>query len=356
MKKSILNLSALAVMLVVLFTACEDDEPKGAYEDGAFIVNEGAFGNSNASVSFYSYGADAVTNNVFQLANDRTLGDVAQSLTINGDEAYIAINASNKIEVVNSNTFKSTQTISEVPGPRYIEVKDSKAYISCWGDNSVKIYDLNSYSLIKSISVASGPEKMAFAANNLYVANTGGWGTDSTVSVIDLDKEEVIASINVKYSPRDIEVDKDGNLWVLCFGKVVYEAVEPWGILEESPSMLYKIDPNTNTVSKSIELFANQHPAVLEIDNDGETLYVGGGFGFGGIYSITEASSTTTKIIDDYAYGLGYDAKSEKLFVSVAPNYTAAGQLIRYETDGTKLGDYQVGIGPNGISFKNAKQ
>lgn len=358
MMKSInfFKFSALLLGFALVFTSCEDDEPAGAYADGAFITNEGAFGNSNGSVSFYSYGANTVTNNIFNLVNDLTLGDVVQSLTVAGDKAYIAVNGSNKVEVVNENTFESLQTIEQVPGPRYIATSGSKGYITCWGDNTVKVFDLNSNVVTKSIPVGAGPEKMAIANNQLYVANSGGWGADSVVSVINLETEEVVASLDVKYSPRDIEVDSDGNLWVLCYGKVVYDPVT-YALVEQTPAMVYKIDGSSNTVVASVELFADQHPTTLEIDNDGSTLYFGGGFGFGGIYSlvIDGTTATKTKIIDDYAYGFAYDGNTSKLFVTVAPNFTGAGELIRYETNGTKLGTYSVGIGPNGASMKNAK-
>jgi YVTN family beta-propeller protein len=358
MKKSVMffKFSALLLGFALVFTSCDDEEPVGAYSDGAFITNEGGFGNSNGSVSFYSYGANTVTNNIFSLVNDRTLGDVVQSLTINGDKAYIAVNGSNKVEIVDKNTFKSIQTIEEVPSPRYIATSGSKAYVSCWGDNSVKAIDLNSYTFSKSIAVGSGPEKMTIANNKLYVVNSGGWGADSLVSVIDLETEEVIASVTVKYSPRDIEVDAEGNLWVLCYGKVVYDP-ETWALVEQTPSMIYKINGNSNSVVASIELFADQHPTTLDINNDGSTLYFGGGFGFGGIYSLVINGSTATynKIIEDYAYGFSYDSNTDKIFVTVAQDFTNAGELIRYETNGTKLDTYTVGIGPNGVSFKNAK-
>ena len=197
---------------------------------------------------------------------------------------------------------------------------------------------------------------MAIVNNKLYVANTGGWSTDSTISVIDIATEEVVASIPVKYSPRDLVVDKDGFIWALCFGKVVYDP-DTYALLEETPSMVYKIDPANNTILMEVKLFNNQHPTTLDIDKDGSTLYFGGGYGFGGVYSliVEGTSATANQIIADFAYGFAYDNNSDKLFVLVAPDFSGAGELLRYSTDGNKIGSYSVGIGPNGASFKNTK-
>jgi YVTN family beta-propeller protein len=358
MKKSITLTKIGVLFLSALFvlSSCEDDKPKGAYEDGVFITNEGAFGNNNGSVSFYSYGADNVTNNIFITKNERALGDVVQSICTTDEKAFIVVNNSNKVEVVDRNTFKEIQTIEDVSGPRYMASTGTKGYLSCWGDNTVKVIDLNSMSVSKSIPVGAGPEKMLIANNKLFVANAGGWGTDSTISVIDITTEAIVASIPVKYSPRDLALDKDGYIWALCFGKVVYDPIS-YALVEETPSMIYKIDATTNTVLLEIKLFDTQHPTTLDIDKDGSTLYFGSGFGFGGIYKlIVEGSSATaTQIAADYAYGFAYDQNSDILFVLVAPDFSGAGTLFRYATDGTKLGEYSVGIGPNGASFKNAK-
>jgi YVTN family beta-propeller protein len=339
-----------------MFSSCEDDGSEGAYTDGIFITNEGAFGNSNGSISFYSYGSDAVTNNIFKTVNSRDLGDVVQSIKVSGDKAFIAVNASNKVEVVNSTTFEELATVEGVTGPRFVEVSGDKAYVSCWGDNTIKIIDLSTYSITKSIAVGAGPEKMVISDNKLYVANSGGWGTDSIISVIDLSTEEVVADIQVNYCPRDFAVDMDGLIWVLCYGKVVYDPTT-YALLEETSSMLYRINPTINEIKTETKLFDSQHPTTLDINNDGTILFIGGGYGFEGIYNLPleGPEPITTKIIDDYAYGFAYDESSEKLFVMTAPDFTSAGVMYRYSTDGTKLGTYSVGIGPNGTSLKNTK-
>ena len=339
--------------LTLFITSCDKEESSGEYADGVFIANEGGFGNNNGSVSFYSYSADSVYNNIFYSVNNRSLGDVVQSVTVHNNKAYIVVNNSNKVEIADKNTFQEAGVISDVSLPRYLIAQGNTGYLSCWGDNSVKVINLETNTVTQSVTVASGPEKMCIVNDKLYVVNTGGYSVDSIVSVIDLASLEVVENIIVKYSPQDIVVDKDNKIWVLCFGKVVYDVVDPYPIIEESASKIYKIDPESDAVVLEGELFQNQHPIQLEVSNDG-TLYLGGGYTFAGIYrlEIEGGSGALTQIIADYVYGLNINPGTNILYTLQAPTYTDPGILKRYELDGTLLGTYECGIGPNSASFK----
>ena len=340
--------------LLLLTTSCDKEESSGEYADGVFIANEGGFGSNNGSISFYSNNTDSVYNNIFYSVNNRSLGDVVQSVTVHKNKAYIVVNNSNKVEIADKNTFQEEGVISDVSLPRHFIAQENTGYLSCWGDNSVKVIDLETNTVTQSIPVATGPEKMCIVGNKLYVVNTGGYSVDSVVSVIDLTSLEVVKNIIVKYSPQDIVVDKNNKIWVLCFGKVVYDIVDPYPIIEESPSKIYEIDPETDEWILEGELFQDQHPTQLEISNDG-VMYLGGGYTFCGIYrlEIEGGSGTLTQIVADYVYGLNIDPESNILYTLQAPSYTDPGKLKRFELDGTLLGTYECGIGPNSASFKS---
>lgn len=342
------------IVFLLFLTRCSDETPKGEYEDGVYIVNEGT--NENGSISFYNYGSDEVFNQVFKTKNERVLGTFVQSMKLHHDNAYIVVNGSNKVEVVNRYTMEEKGVIDEVSSPRYIETKGNKGYVSCWTDNSVKIVDLETFTVTKTLPVASGPEKMLIKGNSLYVVNSGGWSYDSIVSVIDLNSEEVIKSIQVAYTPMDIVEDKSGNIWVLCAGKTVYNWEPPYNLLEESPSKVVKIDPATNEVVLEISLFADQHPNCLETDNEAENLYFGGGYAFTGIYKLDVSSvqPVATEIVKDMVYGFNIDKETDVIFACISTDFTKSGTLKRYDLNGSELGTYTVGIGPNGTALKKA--
>ncbi|MGD2035472.1 MAG: hypothetical protein PVF73_10475, partial [Bacteroidales bacterium] len=226
-------------------------------------------------------------------------------------------------------------------------------YISCWGDNSVKIVDLVTHEITGSVAASSGPDKMVIQNNKLYILNSGGWGVDSTITVVNVNTNEVTGSIEVKYTPTDLVVDPQGDIWVLCFGKIIYGTEDPYPILEETASKLYRIDTETDRVTEEETLFEDQHPMHLEIDNAG-VLYIGGGYTFDGIWSIQEdmLPGSRNKIISgDYAYGFNIDPNTNVLYLTFAPSYTSPGIIKRYTANGTLLGEYECGIGPNGVVF-----
>src|SRR5690606_28464601 len=104
------------------------------YQYGYFVLNEGTFGNADASVTFI--GDNGVVHpDIFQTVTGNPLGDLAQSMAFEGDNAYIVVNGSNKIEVVNRFTFESEATLSSsLENPRYIAFANGKGFVSNWGD------------------------------------------------------------------------------------------------------------------------------------------------------------------------------------------------------------------------------
>src|SRR6218665_607497 len=83
------------------FVSCSDNdddnnEPRGNYDGGVIILNEGNNGTPNATVSYLSTDLQ-IENNVFSTINpDKVTGDTAQNIGFNGDNAYLVLNGSNK--------------------------------------------------------------------------------------------------------------------------------------------------------------------------------------------------------------------------------------------------------------------
>ncbi|RLD73838.1 MAG: hypothetical protein DRJ10_17410, partial [Bacteroidetes bacterium] len=304
MKK--INLLSLILLFVstVLFQSCDKTEsvPKGIYDGGVFITNEGAFGKGNASVSFYSFSDDAVVNNIFEKANGRTLGDVVQSISFVNDKAYICVNASNKIEIAGKYDFKELGVINDLTSVRYFTNDNStKGYATVWGDNGqVKVIDLTSNQVSKSIDVGNGPEQMVIISDKLYVANSGGYGSDNTISVINTITDELIKTITLDADiPIDLIADKNENLWILCSGN------PSWASTGNTAAKLIKMDTETDAVIASVILTQSTHPKNIAFSSDGNYIYYGGGYGFDGIYKIdlTTLSVPTSPFISKGFYG-----------------------------------------------------
>ena len=356
-------LMMLALASVLLFSACEkestkeDDkkppveEDKG-YSEGVLIANEGSFGAGNGSISYFDNDKKDVTNKLFNTVNNLPLGDVVQSVYRGETNTYICVNASNKVEVVNSKTFETIATISNLPLPRYAVEKDGKLYVSCWGNGGqVKIIDVASNSVTDSIMVGTGPEAVVIIENNLYVANSGGFALDSTITIVDLSNNSVSSIDLGAYNPSSMTVNADNNLCILAKGNVIYDA--NWTPIGHNPSKLITISATANTISTTVDLFSDKHPAHLAISKNKESIYYGGGYGFDGIYKIDYNATTapSSALISGMYYGFLVNNTSDNIFALEAAA-GSNGKLIRYSNDGTKIDEFEVGIFPNGGTSK----
>ena len=326
----------------------EDNQSKGDFQTGVFILNEGNFSKANGSITFLNLSTAEVTHDIFgRVNNDRALGDVVQSMTIDGDKSFIAVNNSNKIEVVNANTFESQATI-DLSLPRSFIVHNGKGYATEWVSfietGRVSVIDLNDYSITATIPAGFGADKMIAVGEHLFVSNN----LTNTVSVIDFTTEEVIETIEVGNSPAAFVKDRNGKLWVICSGGY-NENFEPL-----NDGKLVQLDPVDFAVIKSIET-GSQISSQLLIDNAGEHLF----FSISNrIYRINindNVVPTEPFILEENAsgfYGLGMDPVTEWIYASDALGFSANGKVYRYNEAGEKIDVISAGIGPNNFVFK----
>lgn len=332
----------------LFFTSCNDgDDPKpaGKYDNGVFINNEGVFGKGNGSVSFYDNEKDSVYNEVFKNENNVPLGDVVQSMARADGKILIAVNASNKVEIVNQADFKYVATVN-VSQPRYIAVDGNNAYVSSWM-GKVYVIDLNNYTVKDSIVAGTGPEGLLIANGKLFVANSGGWGLDSTVTVVSL-ADHLTTTIDVNaYCPSMLEADADGNIWVLAKGNTIYD--ENWNPVGHNPSYLVQLSSDGSSVQKNVKLFDDQHPAKLDANKSGTKLYYGGAWGLQGLYEFDVNSNVSPQnpFINEMNYGFFVDPSNDIIYL-LQDAYTSNGKMIRYDSKGTKLGEFTVGLYPSG--------
>ena len=347
------------LFLLLAVQACEKD-PDPQVSPGAagyFVVNEGGFNNSNTSISFYDREKDAVTNDVFAAKNGRALGDQTQSMTVFEGKGYIVVQHSAKVEIINADDYSLITTISEdVGSPRYfLGVSSSKGYLSDWGNGAegfVKVIDLDQNKVVNTITTGKGANKMLLRDGKVYVANSGGFDNDNTISVIDTSNDTVIKTIEVGDNPNSLQFDKDGNLWVASAGKFVYN--EDFSINEEesTKSTISKIVNDEETARYDIEGIAYPGVAHLNINNAGDNLY----FLFNGkVFSMSVSATSTpaTALIGDkYFYGLAVDPYNDDVIACEAPDYSSPGKVYTYRGNATVFKTIDVGIAPNGVAFK----
>jgi hypothetical protein len=344
-----------------LILGCKKEEPnpvstttpKGAYDNGVFITCEGAFGSGTGTVSFFNRSNSTVSNDLHQSVNALPLGNIVQSMQVHNSKGYVVVNNANKIEIVNASTFVSGGKISGLSSPRYFAgINASKAYVSQWGsgasDVGVRVVDLNSNSAGALIPTGAGPEKMILVGNFMYVTNSGGFGNDSTITIINTSSDTFVKNLTVGPNPNSIVLDKNGKIWVLC-GGIVDFAVPANG----TPGKLVRINPSTNTVEASFAFTSgSEHPLNLCTNKLKDKLFfLGNLYSLGNVYSFAIGASTlpTTPILNRNYYGLGIDPTNDQIFTSVT-NFSN-GMVLRYNSNAMLLDSFQVGVIPGNFCF-----
>ncbi len=326
------------------------DNDSFPFENGILVLHEGNFFGGNASVSFVTEDLTMVTNGIFDEVNDEALGDTAQSMAFNGDLAYIVVNNSQTVEVVDRYTFESEGTVeSGLLNPRYIAFANGKGYVTNWGDGSnpdddyVAVIDLQSYSVELTISVPEGPEWIVANENTLYVAHQGGFGQNNIVSVIDATTNTVGTPITVADRPNSMQLVND-DLWVLSGGNPAWTGNETAGQLD-------KIDLTTNTVETTFTFADTEHPNYLSVDGD-NLYYAMGGSIF--MMDVSDASlPISAEITGVFFYNMSVN--DGRLYGVDAKDFISAGSLEVYDlSDNSLLESLEVSLIPGAVYFNGS--
>lgn len=354
MKKAFYLLTVAFAAIMV--SSCEKEKeasssPLPANLHGVFIVNEGAFGQGNASISFVSADSSYYTSDIFAAANGYPVGDLLQSMTIYQSIGYLCVNNSQRVEVVSMSDFKKTKTITGINSPRFMVGHQNRGYISDWNTNSVFKINLLNNTIMGSVACGNGPEQMLVSGSKLFVCNGGGYSEDSTVTVIDLNTFTVVDTITTGSNPTSIRADKNGNIWVLCRGSLGTDFVPT---PDDPPGHIYQFNPNTYAELKSIPLNWDQHPMQLNVNGNGDTVYflVGSGTYTGSIYamSINDNALPASPLINREFYSIGIHPSSNVIYAGKS-SFSSNTHFLRYTMNGTLIDSTLTGIGPNSFVF-----
>ncbi len=318
-----------------------------SFTNGVFVTNEGGFGAGNATVSFIS-NANVLQNNIFASANSgAALGDTAQSMFFEGSKAYIIMNGSGTIKVVNRTTLALETTITGLVNPRYMASFDGKLYVTCWGDplvttdDQVKVIDVATNALIGNFSVPEGPENIVLNNGLLYIAQKGGYGYGNKVTVINPVTFSILAPINVGDVPTSLEIN-NGILYILCGGKPSFSGSETFG-------SLVKYDLATGIVINTIP-FATTHPNNLKIVGSDLYYTIDSAIHKSNLTDTTLPNTALFSTTPQGVYGVyAFNVIDDVLYVADAGDYINAGKVYTYTTAGTLLNSFTVGVIPNGF-------
>lgn len=338
-------------------SSCSDDNDGPTIDPvvkatGLFIVNEGNFGYGNASISYYDPESKTVENEVFARANGMKLGDVAQSMTIHGDNAWVVVNGSHIIYAIDKNTYKEKGRIENMGSPRYIHfLSDDKAYVTQLYDNRIYIvnprtYSITGYITIPDVSEAQGTTDMMVQDGKYVYCNC--WSYQNCILKIDTTTDEVVDKLTVGVQPTSLVIDKNRKMWTVTDGG--WEG-NPFGY--EQPS-LWRIDVASFKVETHWDFEMGSYPSELQIDGSGDHTYWLNG---DKVYKMDVNGSALPAqgFINGngtYFYGLTVNPETGEVYVADAIDYQQAGMISRYTALGEFVDSFYAGIIPGSFCWK----
>lgn len=341
------------IAVLSLFSACKKNDPQppppADLKEGVFIVNQGTYTASNASLSYLEFSANTLTNNLFSSVNGSTLGDVAQSITIQNDVAYIVVNNSGLIYAIDTKDASLKGKIQDLVSPRYmLVINNDKAYVSDLYSQAIAVVNPTTFEVTGSIPLGYTSEEMSLIGNEVFVANWSAYTQEpllnNNVIVLNSESDQVVDTIKVGIEPNSMVVDKNDNLWVLCSG----------GYTHAENASLWQIDAVSHTVVDSL-IFEDilSYPSNLEINGTGDTLF----YIDNGIFKMSldanklpEESFIRENETRNFVF-LGVDPVTSEVFVSDPLDNLSEGNVFHFNEKGGYITTYKTGIVPAAFGF-----
>ncbi len=305
---------------------------------GAFIINEGNFMWSNATLDYLDLERDTLYEQVYQTVHTDGLGDVFQSMTLQGDTAWLVINNSGKVLAVDAVTLDKYAEMEGLTSPRYALPYGGKVFITDIYAGEVHVADISTQTLTASLPMGGWTEELIQVNGEIWVAVKGA----DYLAVIDPIAVSVVDSIAVNAGPTFVEADQQGRIWVMCSGD------------GNTPPALQAIDPDTKTVVKDFDFSPAIAPSNLSINSAGDLLYYTYD---GGVYRMSITDNTLPAqplfaLSTQALYGMEVDPYDGDIWIMDALSFAQPGKLIRYNSQGDSITSYTVGLIPNGMEFR----
>jgi len=346
--------NAIILILLLFVASCHKDNlPPEPNPDelgkGIFIINEGNYNSGNASLTYYESETKKTTNQLFYKQNNAPLGDVAQSITVYGERAYIVANNSGLIYIINRKTAKYEGKITDLVSPRHILfIDDNKAYISDLSSSKLTIINPQDFTILGKIEIGRTSEEMLKIGDEVFIANWSAYNqskTNNQIMIVNSLQDILIDSITVGIEPNSMVIDKNGMLWVLCSG----------GFENTEKASLWQINPAERKVLQTIVFpDINNSPTALEINKEGDRLYFINQSVFR--MSINETQIPTEPFIQGVAelsYAISVDKQNNEIYLSDVLDYTRNGLVYHFNPEGQILDTISAGIIPGCIGFNN---
>jgi len=155
---------------------------------GLAVLSEGVFGRPNGLFDMYKQSPFGTAR------TSLSVGDTPNHFFILGDSAYVTVNGSHWVVIVDLSTAAAVDTImvgtSGFDGPRESVVSNGKLYVSTFSSD-VRVFDVASGTFIGKVVLNAKPEGIAINGTDLWVTRSyvaGGYSAERDVAVYDLNQ------------------------------------------------------------------------------------------------------------------------------------------------------------------------
>lgn len=338
----LLHLLAAFLMLFTVSCTSEFEEiiPQLSYNNTVIISNEGGFNKNNASVGAVTRDLQTGVASVYAAANNNeSLGDVLQSVGFNGTKAYLVLNNSNKVVIVDRSTFKKQGEITnQIHQPRYIAFSNDYIYVTNYDYGTskyVSIYKISDLSYVNKITLTDAAQRVVNAGGNIFVENASdGFGNKIAY---------------IKGSDNTLQSDitlPNGNLnKIVAYNSKVYAIASG-----TTDSYIYEIS-NTGNITSTTTLTGI--PNANKLDIAANKFYFTSA---NKVYTMDMGSTTVPNTplfsvtnVNQYSTLYGFNVVDGKIFTSEANGFTANSTISVYSLSGTLIKTFEGGIGTNGF-------
>lgn len=341
---------ACHILFFALLVSCASDPietPRGAYEEGVLIINEGAFNANDGEIYHYDTESGDMESSIFEKANARPFAGLIQNMRSFGAYHYLIANTG-KVEIVQIADFASVGAVNgELFNSRSLVATDGKLFISDWGayddswnnpDSFIAVVDgLEGGSVTGKIPVSSRPEGMTLLGDRILVACQ----QEQLISVINPENETVEKLVPVSGTPfyffdhgnhTYVYAHDAESIYLNRLNPVTFEVEEA-----HSFAVVNSIYNGNFTLTDNGELFVISNQTNEDV--------------------IVKLSLITGTVLEErfYSgnnfYGLGYDEETQTLFVGEHAGWQGNGSILRVNSVGELIDQMPAGRGPSGFYF-----
>lgn len=346
-----------ALLAVAGCDSSGDDTPTAVY-----VGNQGIFSDNGGSLTAYDPVASTTTP-----APGGELGGLVQTLKVRGGRLYVFLNFDDsfttrrgRIDVIDLETGQRTQQV-DVDTPRDWAVVDGTAWVSNFYGESITPVFLATAQTGAPVRVGVNPEGLAAVGNRVHVANysttDGGFASGRTVSVLDAATSAVVETIDVGCDgPRALLADDDGEVWVVCTGRVLFDA--NFNVVGEVDGEIVVLDGDSGEVVTRIALDGIVGSGALgqdaAISRSRDEVSVAFGSSLRRFDTRTNTASGTIDIEGPAISAVAYDDASDRYYLgrlNASSPFAGDGTVTIHDRMGTEVGSFRAGVIPGAVAF-----